>query len=253
MRQKRSAAIYSCSLALANSLRNSTTFVSSPIEWWFETTDTTIKALRLRVEDLFQFFAGDNELLQLVRQTYLTPKLRLAQAQVELRIQAYQKRCRMRYSMQQALSNSSKISQDDTLAQRILASILIQIIALPLPWSQLQPNNFGLFLGRINHRTQTCQPNQRLDPRTNGADSGAPRYHTGLGQCGGDSKGTGSPAELYATRSEIRSLTAAWLDVDSDAKTRITSSSSALLSTLRGKPSSNNIPPKHSGLIMTFT
>ncbi|OAQ26372.1 hypothetical protein K457DRAFT_22323 [Linnemannia elongata AG-77] len=75
-------------LVLADTLPDSATLASSPIEWWFETTDTTIKALRLRVEDLFQFSTNDNGLLRLVRRTNLTPKLRLIQA--ELGIQAYQ-------------------------------------------------------------------------------------------------------------------------------------------------------------------
>ncbi|KAK3811467.1 MAG: hypothetical protein JOS17DRAFT_796098 [Linnemannia elongata] len=109
-------------LALANTLPDSATLASSPIEWWFETTDTTIKALRLRVEDLFQLTVHDNGLLQLVRRTHLPPKLRLAQ--VELGLQAYQERRRMCHSMQQALSNPPKITQDDTLAQRILSSVL---------------------------------------------------------------------------------------------------------------------------------
>ena len=55
-------------LALADTLPDSATLASSPIEWWFETTDTTIKALRLRVEDLFQFSTNDNGLLRLVRE-----------------------------------------------------------------------------------------------------------------------------------------------------------------------------------------
>jgi len=110
-------------LALTDTPPDSATLASSPIEWWFDTTDTTIKALRFRVEDLFQFSTNDNGLIRLVRRTNLTPKLRLAQ--VELGIQAYQERRLMRHSMQQALSNPPKITQSDTLAQRILSSVLL--------------------------------------------------------------------------------------------------------------------------------
>ncbi|KAK3839494.1 MAG: hypothetical protein JOS17DRAFT_812882 [Linnemannia elongata] len=131
-------------LALANTLSDSATLASSPIEWWFETTDTTIKALRLRVEDLFQLTVHDNGLLQLVRRTHLPPKLRLAQ--VELGLQAYQERRRMCHSMQQALSNPPKITQDDTLAQRILSSVLTRNDNNPITLESATTKQFRSFL-----------------------------------------------------------------------------------------------------------
>ncbi|KAF9343699.1 hypothetical protein BGX26_005342 [Mortierella sp. AD094] len=131
-------------LALADSLPDFATFASSPIEWWFETTDTAIKTLGLRVEELFQFSADDNGLLRLVRKTHLPPKLRLAQ--VELGIQAYQERRLMRHSMQQALSNPPKITQGDTLAQRILFSVLIPNDSNPVTLESATTKQLRTFL-----------------------------------------------------------------------------------------------------------
>lgn len=131
-------------LALADTLPDSATLASSPIEWWFETTDTTIKALRLRVEDLFQFSTNDNGLLRLVRRTNLTPKLRLIQ--VELGIQAYQERRLMRHNMQQALSNPPKLTQEDTLAQRILSSVLLPSTKNPITLELATTKHLRTFL-----------------------------------------------------------------------------------------------------------
>src|SRR5690348_17550948 len=113
-------------------------------QWWFETTDTTIKALRLRVEDLFQFSINDNGLLRLVRRTNLTPKLRLIQ--VELGIQAYQERRLMRHNMQQALSNPPKLTQEDTLAQRILFSVLLPNTKNPITLELATTKHLRTFL-----------------------------------------------------------------------------------------------------------
>ncbi|KAH7032007.1 hypothetical protein BKA57DRAFT_523244 [Linnemannia elongata] len=131
-------------LALTDTLPDSATLASSPIEWWFETTDTTIKALRLRVEDLFQFSVNDNGLIRLTRRTNLTPKLRLAQ--VELGIQAYQERRLMRQSMQLAPSYPPKITQEDTLAQRILSSVLLPNANIPTTLESATTKHLRTFL-----------------------------------------------------------------------------------------------------------
>ncbi|OAQ33174.1 hypothetical protein K457DRAFT_1872567 [Linnemannia elongata AG-77] len=130
-------------LALADTLPDTATLASSPIEWWFE-TDTTITALRNREEDLFQFSANDSGLLQLVRRTNLNLKLRLAQ--VELGIQGYQERRLMRHSMQQALSNPLKLTQDDTLAQRILSSVLLPNVNNPITLELATTKHLRTFL-----------------------------------------------------------------------------------------------------------
>ncbi|KAG0058707.1 hypothetical protein BGZ90_004810 [Linnemannia elongata] len=130
--------------ALAASLPDSATLGSSPIEWWCETTDTTIKALRLRVEDLFQFSADDNRFLQLARQPHLTLKSCLAQA--KLRLQAYKDRQMMHHSLQKALSTPPKITQGGKLAQPILSPAPIPHYSNPITLESATTKQLRAFL-----------------------------------------------------------------------------------------------------------
>ncbi|KAF9538802.1 hypothetical protein EC957_006197 [Mortierella hygrophila] len=149
-RSLESIPVHITTLALADPLPDS----------WFETTDTTIKTLRLRVEELFQFSPDNNGLLRLFRKTHLSPKLRLAQ--VELEIQAYQERRQMRHSMQQALSNPPKITQDDTLAQRILSSVLIPNNSNPIALESATNKRLRVFL----RQDTPPDPNSSTQPET---------------------------------------------------------------------------------------
>ncbi|OAQ36348.1 hypothetical protein K457DRAFT_12844 [Linnemannia elongata AG-77] len=125
---------------------------------WCETTDTTIKALRLRVEDLFQFSADDNRFLQLARQPHLTLKSCLAQA--KLRLQAYKDRHMMHHSLQKALSTPPKITQGGKLAQPILSPASIPTYSNPITLESATTKQLRAFLRQdslqdINSTAQT--------------------------------------------------------------------------------------------------